>query len=739
LFLPVSYRQRFYYNLLNEFRKNLFFWNQQRSSFLSLAHENHKRFISTVNKRKNKLVSPLNAKNSGIVYWKKLTSLDKNSPTVLVNNFLQKYPTPILAKKNLNIKLIKSIFKSFIPDFKLTSAEFNILINIESFIYKLPLNQPLTELFGQPRRGRGNKIPTLWRAGVYKLSNKINGSSYIGSSLNLASRLSEYFRPKLKNKRVVELEVSKLGIENFELEVWFLPLEWLVSKVKLVEDSSALATDLVINSKEGKELATLVKVNVEQLRNLALALEQMLILVYNPEYNTLKVAGGTVAGLTRKAESMIPAAEKNRKITYFYDMFNKKLIYVADSRSKLSKVLNMSKGFFSNYINKRYLDRFYITNTLYCTMSCFAGKWYSYISNSLLSAYAALSCPLSQAGKWYNKVWLFNISRNRISYYRYRKSLGLFNRSLVIKKINELTQRLPKNKVNRSKHESGGSPFYIILKGRSYSTLSPSGVVPVKIYSNADLYKSQILKENKGKSGVYRWVNLANGKSYIGSSVDLAKRLRNYFNISYLEREIKMSSSVINRALLKHGYSNFSLEILEYCDPDTVVSKEQYYFDVLRPEYNILPSAASRYGSKHSPETIAKLKGRTWTLTPEQKAHQLKYLKILYANPEFRTKQIEQSKIYNLSQAHQEHLKKLNSSQEHQEHLKRIWSLISHQVEVLDTLTNETTVYTSISEAARAIGVSHASISAAFKRQKEKGVSTILIKKRYKITKLSRN
>jgi len=126
LFLPVSYRQRFYYNLQSynsyEFRKNLFFWNKQRSSFLSLAHENHKRFISTVNKRKNKLVSPLNAKNSGIVYWKKLTSLDKNSPTVLVNNFLQKYPTPILAKKNLNIKLIKSIFKSIIPDFKLTSV-----------------------------------------------------------------------------------------------------------------------------------------------------------------------------------------------------------------------------------------------------------------------------------------------------------------------------------------------------------------------------------------------------------------------------------------------------------------------------------------------------------------------------------------------------------------------------------------------------------------------------------------
>jgi hypothetical protein len=43
----------------------------------------------------------------------------------------------------------------------------------------------------------------------------------------------------------------------------------------------------------------------------------MLILVYNPEYNTLKVAGGTVAGLTRKAESMIPAAEKTEKLLTF--------------------------------------------------------------------------------------------------------------------------------------------------------------------------------------------------------------------------------------------------------------------------------------------------------------------------------------------------------------------------------------------------------------------------------------
>ena len=46
--------------------------------------------------------------------------------------------------------------------------------------------------------------------------------------------------------------------------------------------------------------------------------------------------------------------------------------------------------------------------------------------------------------------------------------------------------------------------------------------------------KASILRENRGKSGIYMWKNKVNGKTYVGSSVDLTKRLRNYFNTSYL-------------------------------------------------------------------------------------------------------------------------------------------------------------------------------------------------------------
>lgn len=44
---------------------------------------------------------------------------------------------------------------------------------------------------------------------------------------------------------------------------------------------------------------------------------------------------------------------------------------------------------------------------------------------------------------------------------------------------------------------------------------------PVIKYDNADIHKLQIVKENKGKSGVYKWTNKMNGNYYVGSSSNL--------------------------------------------------------------------------------------------------------------------------------------------------------------------------------------------------------------------------
>ena len=124
-------------------------------------------------------------------------------------------------------------------------------------------------------------------------------------------------------------------------------------------------------------------------------------------------------------------------------------------------------------------------------------------------------------------------------------------------------------------------------------------------YNNADVEKESALDDNKGKAGVYCWTNKINGKKYVGSSIDLYRRLMQYYNIKYLIRASKFS--LICKALLKYGYSNFQLEILEYCESSEVILREQYYIDLLKPEYNILQVAGSSFGYKHTIESLQKM------------------------------------------------------------------------------------------------------------------------------------
>ena len=95
--------------------------------------------------------------------------------------------------------------------------------------------------------------------------------------------------------------------------------------------------------------------------------------------------------------------------------------------------------------------------------------------------------------------------------------------------------------------------------------------VPIKIYSNTEASKDIILKKNKDKSGIYMFKNLTNGKQYIGSAVDLSNRLSFDFSCKSMKNYLKNSQSYIYNAILKHGHSNFSLIILEYCEPEKCI------------------------------------------------------------------------------------------------------------------------------------------------------------------------
>lgn len=70
---------------------------------------------------------------------------------------------------------------------------------------------------------------------------------------------------------------------------------------------------------------------------------------------------------------------------------------------------------------------------------------------------------------------------------------------------------------------------------------------------------------------------------------------------------VEKRNSLIYNSILKNGYSNFTFEILEYCTADNCINKKQYFIDLLKPDYNLLPKAGSSLGYKQTEESLAKM------------------------------------------------------------------------------------------------------------------------------------
>lgn len=66
---------------------------------------------------------------------------------------------------------------------------------------------------------------------------------------------------------------------------------------------------------------------------------------------------------------------------------------------------------------------------------------------------------------------------------------------------------------------------------------------------------------------------------YIGSSLDLGRRFSSYYSLKFIENQAKRS--IIYKSISKYGYSEFRLEILEYCNSENVIEREQFYLDYL--------------------------------------------------------------------------------------------------------------------------------------------------------------
>jgi hypothetical protein len=236
----------------------------------------------------------------------------------------------------------------------------------------------------------------------------------------------------------------------------------------------------------------------------------------------------------------------------------------------------------------------------------------------------------------------------------------------------------------------------LCVKSRDYSTSAgPDDFKPAMVYHDTYIDKTKILADNKGKSGIYLFTHKETGKKYIGSSFNLRRRFMEYFNPNYLE---KANYMYISRAILKHGISCFSLAVLEYCEPEKCIERENFYLSLFKPEYNTLIKAASSLGYVHRLETRKKM-------SLSQKAVDRTGIN----NPRFGVTVSEET------------LGKLFFAQK--DNCKRI--------EVLDLHTNETSVYDSIRAAGKALDIKQSRITTYFSQNQSSAY-----KKRYMFKKI---
>lgn len=105
-------------------------------------------------------------------------------------------------------------------------------------------------------------------------------------------------------------------------------------------------------------------------------------------------------------------------------------------------------------------------------------------------------------------------------------------------------------------------------------------------------------------TGIYKIRNIISGKCYVGQAFSIYSRWSVH---RHLLRKGQHHSKHLQSAFLKHGEGAFIFEIIELAETDALTQREQHWMDVLRPAYNILPTARSQRGFVMSEESRAKM------------------------------------------------------------------------------------------------------------------------------------
>lgn len=114
-------------------------------------------------------------------------------------------------------------------------------------------------------------------------------------------------------------------------------------------------------------------------------------------------------------------------------------------------------------------------------------------------------------------------------------------------------------------------------------------------------------------TGVYVLTNSSNGKVYVGSTVQPFRRRWN-FHLQQLRKGVHRNRH-LQHAYDKYGPGAFSFRVVERCNPEACLPREQFWIDKLSATdrskgYNISPTAGNCSGVKYTPERLAAMRER---------------------------------------------------------------------------------------------------------------------------------
>ena len=129
-------------------------------------------------------------------------------------------------------------------------------------------------------------------------------------------------------------------------------------------------------------------------------------------------------------------------------------------------------------------------------------------------------------------------------------------------------------------------------------------------------------------SSIYKITHIASGRFYIGSAVNTKSRWVRH------EQQLKRNqhhSKYLQRLYNKYGHESIKFEVIEYCDKEKLLEREQHYLDTLNPVLNGHKVAGSPLGHKWSDEAKKRhsemLKGRKVVISEQGKANIVEALK----------------------------------------------------------------------------------------------------------------